>query len=312
MDASAPDASEPSDASAPDASTPAPKIKAPSEAAGDPSRIAGKDPNVEVLLAGDKLRGHELGAAFGKLLVTLPEWAMFFEGTPIDPVKDFDHVLFAGPQMRNDFRKVVAVMDYNIPEKKVREAMGILVERANGTWIKESPVPAASITIARDKGERILALVPNRRLLVLLPKDLEPQLSTLKNLKPFAKSGAAIVVKLVSPARALRELPLSLPDTLKQLRISITPRPNGEADVDLEAIDSSANDAVKHAKDLTQQLESVRRIDLLLKTVELFEKTDLVADGVVIRGRTHMDRKQVQRMITFAEGRYLKPAKPTP
>jgi hypothetical protein len=317
-DAAAPDATAPipaegdagaADAGGEDAAAPVAKLAAPVGAAGDPSKLAGKDPNVQVLLASDRLRKHELGATFSQLLTALPEWAEFFEGTPIDPVKDFDHVLLAGPQFR-DFRKVVAVMDYNIPERKIREAMNVVVERTHGHWLEGTPVPAAEITLARDKGVRILALVPEKRLLVLLPKDAKDQLSQLKATKPFAKSNVGILLSIVTPARAFRGLPVGIPDTLKWVRISVTPQPNGEADVDLEALDDSAADAAKHAPEITQAVEGVRRIDLGLFAIEVIDRTQFIASGALIRAHVRVTKRQLRFVMDEVEKIFGKPAAP--
>ena len=63
------------------------------------------------------------------------------------------------------------------------------------------------------------------RLLVLLPKDAADQLSKLKAMKPFAKSSVGILFSMVTPSRAFRGLPVTVPDSLKWLRVSVTPKP---------------------------------------------------------------------------------------
>lgn len=291
-----------------DAGAPPAKLKDPVGAAGDPSRIAGKDPNVQVLLAGDRLRSHALGATFSGLLTALPEWAEFFDGTGVDPIKDFDHVLLAGPQFK-DFRKVVAVMDYNCPEKKARDAMATIVLRTKGSWLEGAPVAAIQFTLARDQGERILAIVPQKHLLVLLPKEAKEQLVNLKTTKPFAKSSVGILLSMVTPSRAFRGLPVAIPESLKWLRLSVTPQPNGEADVDLEALDASAAEAARHAPELTRAIEGIRRVDLGLFAIEVIDHTELVAQGDLIRGHVHVTRKQLGFVMDEVNVIFAKKAK---
>jgi hypothetical protein len=276
------------------------QLRDPASAAGDASKIAGKNPNVQVLIASDRLREHDLGATFGKLLTSLPEWAAFFDGTGIDPVRDLDHVLLAGPQFRN-FRKVVAVMDYNVSSKRVREAMAVVVQRSAGTWVEPSPFPAARITPAFDHGARILAHVPQRRLLVLLPEDAEDQLSKLKSMKGFAKSPVGILVSIVTPARAFRGLPFTLPSSLKVLRLSVTPKPEGAAEVSLELLDGSPEEARVHAPELTRAVDAIRVLDLGLFKKTFIDHLELVADGAMIRGTLTITPRQLRFMLDELE-----------
>lgn len=276
------------------------ELKDPASAAGDASKVAGKNPNVQVLIASERLRKHDLGSTFGKLLTSLPEWATFFDGTGIDPVRDLDHVLLTGPQFR-DFRKVVAVMDYNVSSKKIRDAMSVVVERSAGSWVEPSPFPAAKITPAFDRGERILAHVPERRLLVLLPDDAKDQLSKLKSMKGFAKSPVGILVSLVTPARAFRGLPFTLPQSLKVLRLSVTPKPEGAAELTLELLDGSPEEAREHAPELTRAIDSIRVLDLGLFKKTFIDHVELVADGAMIRGTLMITPRQLRFLLDEVE-----------
>ncbi|HVK64426.1 MAG TPA: hypothetical protein VM694_08130, partial [Polyangium sp.] len=181
-----------------------PKLKDPLAAAGSAADIASKNPNVQVLIAGDRIRKHELGTWFSRILVGIPQWQSFFKDTPIDPIRDLDHLLIAGPQFR-DSRKVVAVMDFNVPEPKIRAAIEAIVKRSDppGRWLEDAPVPAA---IAKaDKGERIFALVPGKRILVVLPADAKGELAKVKSTKGFnTSSGVGIALSLATPLDLLK------------------------------------------------------------------------------------------------------------
>jgi hypothetical protein len=175
-----------------------PKLRDPLNVAGAPGKLASKDPNVQVLIAGDRLRSHALGEWFGRILTSIPQWQSFFRNTNVDPIRDIDHLLIAGPQLR-DSSKVVAVMDYRAPTEVMRAAIDVLVERTNGSWIEDAPVPAARATA--DRNPRLFAMVPDRRLLVVLPADEEDQLSKLKAMKSFNKSSQAGIVPPCSRRR---------------------------------------------------------------------------------------------------------------
>jgi hypothetical protein len=284
----------------------APKVREPLSQAGGPSQIAGKDPNVQILLAGDKLRSHPLGEGFGAILRSIPEWKGFFQDTSIDPIKDMDHMLLAGPRFRGDSSNVVAVMDYNRSDADMRTAVEGIVTRAKGEWLKDTPVPAARAKA--DRAERIFALIPEKNLLVILPAKEKDQLQKLKGLKAFNKSSpVAIVISMVTPSRPFKGV-FKLPESLKWLRIGVTPTSDGGADLSIEAADASPEEAVKHAEELTTALELVRatyRFENPLpfgpKTIDVIDKTVFTADGALIRAGVHMSMRQLKGIMVFVQ-----------
>lgn len=287
-----------------------PKLKDPLAAAGSPAEIASKNPNVQVLIAGDRIRKHELGTWFSRILVGIPQWQSFFKDTPIDPIRDLDHLLIAGPQFR-DSRKVVAVMDFNVPEPKIRAAIETIVKRSDppGRWLEDAPVPAA---IAKaDKGERIFALVPGKRILVVLPADAKGELAKVKSTKGFNKSsGVGIALSMVTPHRAFKGLPFEIPDTFKWMRLSVTPTDDGGADVLLEAQDKDADLAQKHAGDLGPIVEGFRKVEIpFLGRFEVLGPTPFVAEGDLVRATTHVTNKQLKYIMSAVEQQLAKQAK---
>lgn len=283
----------------------APKVKEPLSQAGGPAQLAGKDPNVQILIAGDRIRSHALGEGFGKILRSIPEWKGFFQDTSIDPIKDLDHMLLAGPQFKGDSSKVVAVMDYNRSDKDIRAAVDGIVTRAGGAWIKDAPVPAAKAKA--DRAERIFALVPEKNLLVILPAKEEAQLKKLKSLKPFSKSSpVAIVISMVTPARPFKGI-LNVPESFKWLRIGVTPTAEG-ATVSIEAADGSPEQAAEHAAELTKAIELFRatyQVENPLpfgpKKIEVLGETRFVADGSLVRAETKLTMQQLKLIMKFVE-----------
>ncbi|WP_437785916.1 hypothetical protein [Sorangium sp. So ce1097] len=275
-----------------------PNLRTPLSVAGAPGKLASKDPNVQVLIAGDRLRTHELGAWFGRILTTIPEWQSFFTDTGVDPIRDIDHLLIAGPQLR-DSSKVVAVLDYRAPEDAMRAAVNVIVERSNGSWIEDAPVPAARATAERH--ERIFAMVPDRRLLVVLPAEEEDQLSKLKSMKGFNKSSAAgIVVSMLTPANAFRGVQ-ALPRSLAWMRLTVTPTKDGGADLALTAGDESAEKALEHAQELTRTLNAIRTINLGITRIDVVDEVTFNTDGKVIWTKLHVTNRQLKLIMGFVE-----------
>ncbi|WP_437492772.1 hypothetical protein WME75_18830 [Sorangium sp. So ce1014] len=275
-----------------------PNLRTPLSVAGAPGKLASKDPNVQVLIAGDRLRSHELGDWFGRILTTIPQWQSFFQDTTIDPIRDIDHLLIAGPQLR-DSSKVVAVMDYRAPEAAMRAAVDVVVQRSNGSWIEDAPVPAARATA--DRSERIFAMVPNRRLLVVLPAEEEDQLSKLKSMKGFNKSSTAgIVISMLTPANAFRGVQ-ALPRSIAWMRLTVTPTRDGGADLALTAGDESPEDALAHAQDLTRTLNAIRSINLGITKIDVVDEVTFNTDGKVIWSKLHVTNRQLKLIMGFVE-----------
>ncbi|WP_437603425.1 hypothetical protein WMF28_17670 [Sorangium sp. So ce590] len=275
-----------------------PNLRTPLSVAGAPGKLASKDPNVQVLIAGDRLRSHELGDWFGRILTTIPQWQSFFQDTTIDPIRDIDHLLIAGPQLR-DSSKVVAVMDYRAPEAAMRAAVDVVVQRSNGSWIEDAPVPAARATA--DRSERIFAMVPNRRLLVVLPAEEKDQLSKLKSMKGFNKSSTAgIVISMLTPANAFRGVQ-ALPRSIAWMRLTVTPTRDGGADLAVTAGDESPEDALVHAQELTRILNAIRSINLGITTIDVVDEVTFNTDGKVIWSKLHVTNRQLKLIMGFVE-----------
>ncbi len=275
-----------------------PSMRDPIAAAGGAGKISAKDPNVQVLIAGNVIRKHQLGAAFARILVLIPEWHQFFADSPIDPIRDLNHLLITAPRFRGDTSKVVAVMDFNVPEAKIKAAVDLVVNNVNGEWLDDAPVPTAHARVAG--GDRLFALVPSKRLLVVLPFEAKDQLEGLKKSKGFPNSKVGIAISMVSPARPFRGL-FALPDTLKWLRIAVTPTADGGADVALEGGDASEKDAQKHAPEITKAFDQVRVVSLVITTLELVDHTEFVAEGASIKAQVHVSEAQLKRFVGMAE-----------
>jgi len=274
-------------------------LRDPIQAAGGAGKVAAKDPNVQVLIAGNALRKHPLGAAFGRILVMIPEWRQFFEESPIDPIRDVNHLLITAPKLRGDSSQLVAVMDFNVPEPQIRAAVDLVVQRAGGEWLEDTPVPAAHAKVSA--GERLFALVPGRRLLVVLPTNAKDQLGGLKRTRGFPNSKVGIVISMVTPARPFRAV-FNLPSGLKWMRLAVTPTSEGGADVSLEAEDTSAEEAAKHAKQLTHDFDQIRRVSVLgLTSFEVIDHAEFVAEGNKIKTRVHVSNRQLKLIIGFVE-----------
>jgi hypothetical protein len=249
------------------------------------------------------LRKHELGRWFSRLLLMIPEWHGFFEGSPIDPIQDLNHLLITGPRMRGDSTRMVAVMDVNMPADRVQEALDQLVHRAGGVFLEDAPFTVASARVGG--AQRVFAWLPAKRLIVVLPADAADQLARLRQAKPFRNTAEGVVISLVTPSRPFRDyFPLS--ESVRWLRFSVTPVADGSADVAIEAGDRSADEAARDAAAMTRDFDLRRKVDVLgLASMEIVDRIEFAAVGDTIRGRVHVPASKLRLLMAYVEQKAL-------
>lgn len=286
-------------------------LKDPLAIAGGPGKFGPKNAFVQVLFNGNRLRGNTAGASLGGVLTALPEWKSFFEGTSIDPIGDAEHLLIAGPQLRKS-RDVVVWMQYRVPEAEMKAALDTLVKRTKGgKWIDDAPVPAA---IARAHSyKRIFALVPGKKLLVILPLSAKAQLAKIKTVRPFnATSKSGIVISLVTPRNAFADYldVVDVPASYKWLRMVVTPLASGGADVALEIADASPEDAARHGPELEKQLSQVRTLAKIATVIgaDVLPPMSVQVDRDILRVNATVSQKGLNHILNLARVHFAKKA----
>lgn len=283
-------------------------IEDPFEVAGGAAGVGAEHPNVRIYIASDVLRQRaDLANMFGDLLNSVPEWKDLLGGTKLNPIEDFDHLLISGPQLR-DPRWIVATIEYNVASPRIRAAIDQVVHKSpEGKWLPDMDFPVASIG---DNGERRVALLTDKHLLVVLPADAENQIPRLKDLKPFRKSGrTGIGVFVITPWRAFKTGPFTMSKSIKWMRIRFTLEGTEDFNVEVEAEDESAEAAHKHASELEEQLEAVRPIpgiSLFVKK-EFIGKPTWTVDGQRIRMKAPASKDQIRRIMRLIKEVVLPP-----
>ena len=287
-----PDAGAP-DAGPADAGT---SIGDPVAMAGGAGKIVDANANVRLIVFNDRIRNHPLGARIGTLLGGAEQWKDFFGPTGLDPIKDVDRILIAGPQLRKS-ADVVAVLRVNVPNDKLRAAVDALVQRdAQGGWL-DAGVPAARLQA--DRAERLLVL-PAPQILVMAPPSAEKHaLSLGSGLKfPNPKGNEALTTFVVTPWRAFVGIPFEIPKSIKWVRMKITPTSDGGAVADLVAEDESPESAAKHAEELAAAIDKVTHPKVLgFQVVALLEPISLKPVGSEIHGSVVATPKQLARLL---------------
>lgn len=271
-DAGVPETGPPSDAGG-DA---APKPDAGSETgdAGGPQRI--KDPNalagglnalkppnkevhVSVLVRMDHLRTHPIGKQLGSRLLKIEQWKPFFEGTGLDPVRDFDALFAFGPRFHETSR-VSAIIAHNKPDLAMTLVMqGVAKKFPGSEWIGDDDVPAFRAKI--DGAQRVVVQLPGG--LIITPPDGEKQSIELarqlvKKKKKVGdalpKGDADLIVSsfLTKPSNVLTAIPEDLHDVHVTIR---TLKDNGGR-IDMDAKAKDAETAKKDAETIKKLIES--------------------------------------------------------
>lgn len=228
---------------------PAPSFGDPVALAGDAGQIADPNANVRLMIYATVIREHAIGAEVGKLLRRTPQWSDFFGTSDIDPIRDVDRVLIAGPQLR-DSSEVVAVVQHHLPPERIDAAFDQLVAR-KGEWIDRE----AHLARARaDRAPRLFA-APNDKLVIVTPPQLEKQVRSLGqgSLFPAHDGTVAMTAYVVTPANVAKGTGIRLPDTLKWARLDLRPTPDGGGVLQLLAQDKDEASA-KHTAQLVEAL----------------------------------------------------------
>jgi hypothetical protein len=309
-EAGAPDAGKISDAGAdPDAgAADAGTERKPGEGIGSPvagignKRIADPNAYVQLLVHNDRVRQHPLGASIGPLLRNVYQWRDFFGPTGIDPIKDIDRMLIVGSQLR-DSRDVVAILQFNLPQQTVHDAVDLLVKRdPEGSW-SDAGVPVAKAHA--DRGERAFVF-PAPQVLVVTPPASEAaakRLGSKFRLVP-PKSGEIALAKLATPWRAFRGSGLSIPQTISSAEIRLSPLPEGGVVIDLLAHSESDEQALADAKAIKSAIDTALSNPLLWAMTggkKLISKMSFEADGPKIRGEIALTRHQIEMVLALVQ-----------
>lgn len=249
----------------PAAPEPDPTEQATGELYADPMALAGKvakvadsNANVRLFIFADVIRNHPLGPRVGSLLKRTPQWNDFFGTTDIDPIRDVDRVLIAGPQLRNS-SQVVAVVQHHLPPAAIDAAFEQLVQR-KGEWIDRKARLARALA---DRAQRIFA-APNSAVVVVAPPQMEAQLRDLGKQMRFPQAGddVALTAYVVTPHRVTRGTGIELPKSIKWVRLDLRPSADGGGVLKILAQDEDAEQAKTNAEFLQMMIDQVASVDL--------------------------------------------------
>ncbi|MFO0661218.1 MAG: hypothetical protein U0165_15505 [Polyangiaceae bacterium] len=269
------------------------EVKDPVSMVGNTSSITGGNPNVSLLFNMDVVRANAptLATQLGPAISQMKQWNAFFGGTSLDPVKDTERILIAGPQMRKT-DQIVSVVQLKGDAKRTREAVDALIKNAGGTWESQSP-PIAKAKI--DNAERNF-LLPGNNVVLVVPPSLLDKAKKISNPAFPKPNGEALVVKVRDPARAFKGLPFTMPSTIQWVRISLMLRSDGSGEVVIKLDDADAATAVASAKTLSDGIEAVRVKTVLGMKMSLFAPVTFRTSGATVIGTTTLTATELRSL----------------
>lgn len=285
------------------------------EAMGDPvalsgsaGKLADSNANVRIKVDTEKVRQHALGPRIGEVLGRVPQWHDFLGPAKLDPIRDIDRLLIAGPQLR-DSSEVIAVLRYNVERPAMEAAIDNLVQRSSGEWL-DGPTRAA--TARADRAERIFSFIaPN--LLAIVPPSARADA-----LKPWPKGAsfppipgdAVLTAFVLTPHQVYIGLPFRFPETVQWIRATITPDAAGGAVARIEAEEGSEEAATSTARWLERRVRSLTAPQGLAAAAAKFlyggdkfvETVEFSAEGTRVTGTLRATASQMNIILTLVEG----------
>lgn len=243
------------------------------------------------------IRANPVGAQMGYLVHGIPQWQDLLSGTRIDPLRDTDWLVISGPSFVNTARDVVLV-HYSAPDPIVDRAVLSLAHRYPGGGPMDAGVAGVRAFLAHaDRAERVI-LRPQPRVLAVVPPSaahrVARQLSGARIAAPI-RAGDALYLRFVSPHRALPELS----EAIQEMRMRVTPRDDGGADVYVEGDTTDAEHASSAANDLAQ---FVRRHDdpiTSLVTHGILDRVEVMTEGPVVKAHLTATRDQLATLMAL-------------
>jgi hypothetical protein len=232
------------------------RIRDPIALSGGLDTIKASDVHVSILVRLDHLRAHPLGPQIGAKLSKIPQWAPFFQGTGIDPIRDLDAITAKGPRF-HETSKVSTVVAHNKPDEVFASVLEGMTARIDGATKVEAD-DLLAIRAKIDGAERILVQLPGG-LLIHPATDETTALATARALwkskkrmtdrLPKSDKDLIFGFSMSKPSNVLT----AIPEDLHDVRGTVRALPDGGGALDVEA---KAKDAA-HAKSGAEALRKI-------------------------------------------------------
>ena len=269
---------------------------------------------VTVLLNATEIRKNPAAADLGVLLNAIPQWSDFMRGTGglVDPVRDADWILISGPSLRDTSADAIT-LHYNVADGVVDKAIQIVARNSVHGGPYEVGVPGVRAwLVSADNAPRVIVR-PRSQLLVIVPPrsatGVARRLAHTKDKRKNIMPGVAAWVRVVDPHHALPSL---VPEGVLEMRLKISPRDDGGADIAIEGDCKDEASAARAAPAVARTLRENNTFAISLGTHGLLNRPEVTSEGKMLLVRVIASREQVESTIAAAQFVLPPPAAPPP
>lgn len=285
-------------------------IENPVALVGKAGEVVESNANLQLILYANRIRKHPVGKRIARMLPRLPQWNDFFGDGHLNPIEDFDQLFAAGPSFYYSQHLFIALA-YNTESQQIRQAIDRLVKR-NGRWLPDTPVPAA---IARaDRADRLFVMPKDGKVVYVAPPKLQRQALALGGRSlPQPRGDEAMVALIKNPKKSLWQLGLDIPPSTRDLRVRLTPLPEGAVELELvahEETEAAAKTTAERVQaDLDDRWATLTGVTSLLSRFGFggltrgmqLPKLQLRAQGAEIRGELVLQQDHVEFILDRVE-----------
>lgn len=255
--------------------------------------------NVTLTLWFSTMRGYPAADAL-KPMLGCGLLGTAFQRAGIDPIRDLDGALFAGQQLHDPRRYMVAV-HHHIPGEQLHQAIDKLI-KPKGTWLQ----PEVAKFYAA-KAQRVIFPHGSNLLFITPEAGWEQVRAIRKPLAVPAGRGRVLSLNLLKPSIPFKKLGLKLPTSISQMRLDLFLSSTGTAEVQLRFDDHDAQSAQRNApvisarvKDFLWQVQKVSDLSGLIEPSSepvTLPDLPLIADERAIVGQATLSEQQTTQLV---------------
>ena len=269
---------------------------------GDLGKIAAGPNNVTVVINFAVIRAHPLGPRVQPILLAIPEWKEFMSGSTIDPYRDTDWIMLAGPSLLDTTKDVVYV-HYSASDAEIDKGIAGVSAKYSQGGPMDVGVPGVKAWRTHVHGAERAFLRGQSHCVLIVPYS---------HAKVFAQAAAHSPCTLRSPpgeafrARFLRPggSVAQVPSSISELRISLVPRnSDGSADLYGEGDCPDPATAQQASDDLKRTIGQINSLGVKLITGGALTAFESHAEGSMVKMHLPGTKDQVEAVITIAGAR---------